>query len=86
MKCIRCKAEIKDYENDRFCRKCGYPVVKDTNMETFPLKTVFFDAEVTRTLYVNGRRIDRLLGFELKFKDGECSLLISADEEYKIKF
>ncbi len=86
MKCLKCGAEIKDYENDRYCRKCGYPVVKDTNMATFPLKTVFFDAEVTRTLYVNGRRIDRLLGFELKCEGNECSLLISADEEYKIKF
>lgn len=86
MKCIKCKAEIGDYENDRFCRKCGYPVVKDIDMKTFSLKTVFFDAEVTRTLYVNGRRIDRLLGFELKCEGDECSLIVSADEEYKIKF
>lgn len=86
MKCIKCKAEIKDYENDRFCRRCGYPVVKDTEMKIFPLETVFFDAKITRTLYVNDRRIDRLREFELKCKGGECSLLISADEEYKIKF
>lgn len=33
MKCLRCKEEIKDYENDRFCSKCGYPVDEDNEME-----------------------------------------------------
>lgn len=86
MKCIKCGAELKEYDNDKFCRKCGYPLDSDKGMRTFPLRTLYFDAETTKTLWVNGHKIDRLTAFEVKCNNRECSLVISADEEYKTVF
>lgn len=35
MKCPKCGTEIKEYEDDRFCRRCGYPIEKDVAMKSF---------------------------------------------------
>ena len=83
MKCPKCNAEIKEYEDNRYCSKCGYPIEKDVAMKSFGLETFHFEAGIPGGLWVNGRRIDRLRGFEMKCNNRECSLIISVDEEYK---
>lgn len=86
MKCIKCGSEIKNYEDDRFCSKCGYPIREEKGMQTLKLESLHFDAGIPGGLWINGRRIDRLLGFEMKCNNRECSLIVSADEEYKADF
>lgn len=79
MKCPKCKSEIKDYENDSFCSKCGFPVNAPVDDGKRKLQTIYFDAEL-KALYVNGIRMDRVNTFTLNCDTDKCSLLISKDE------
>lgn len=81
MKCPKCKSEIKSYENQRYCSKCGYPVNAPIDDKIRNLHTVHFDADLG-ALFVNGIRHDMVTAFSLVCEDGKCSLTVSGDERF----
>ncbi len=84
MKCIKCKAEIKDYENDRFCRKCGFPlkaVARDG--EITKLESIFLDVP-NGIMLVNGKEMNNVTAFSMVFKEGKYGLDIQFDKVYKV--
>lgn len=43
MKCPRCGNEVKEYEDEKYCSKCGFPINTPANDGHYPLHRVMFD-------------------------------------------
>ncbi len=82
MKCTKCHSEIKEYENNKYCGQCGYPVNVPISDGTNKLHSVYFDADLG-TLFVNGIRFEKVMSFSLMCNAGKSSLVVSRDEEFK---
>ena len=52
MKCPRCGNEVKEYENEKYCSKCGFPINTPANDGHCPLHRMMFDVDA-RALVVN---------------------------------
>ena len=42
MKCPRCGNEVKEYENEKYCSKCGFPINTPANDGHCPLHRMMF--------------------------------------------
>lgn len=64
MKCPRCGNEVKEYENEKYCSKCGFPINTPANDGHCPLHRMMFDVDA-RALVVNGTRYSTVKGFSM---------------------
>ena len=83
MKCLKCGAEIKDYENDKFCGKCGFPLkIAARDGKITKLESIFLDVQ-SGILLVNGKEIDNVTALNLVFDKGKYGLSVTRDEFFK---
>lgn len=83
MRCPQCGTESRIREGDKFCYKCGYPlkaVVKDG--EEADLKSFFLDIG-SGIMLVNGKEINNVTAFSLKFDGGKYGLCITHEDPYR---
>ena len=78
MKCPRCGNEVKEYEHEKYCSKCGFPINTPANDGHCPLHRMMFDVDA-RALVVNGTRYSTVKGFSMKGQPiiGETRFIIN---------
>lgn len=83
MKCLKCGAEVKESESDKFCEKCGFPlkiVARDEKITK--LESIFLDVQ-SGIMLVNGKEMDNVTAFNLVFDKGKYGLDIQFDKTFK---
>lgn len=83
MKCPRCGNEVKEYEDEKYCSKCGFPINTPANDGHYPLHRVMFDADA-KALVVNDIRYDTVRAFSMKCEERKCTLTVTRDEIFEV--
>lgn len=83
MKCPRCGNEVKEYEDEKYCSKCGFPINTPANDGHYPLRKVMFDADA-KALVVNDIRYDTVRAFSMKCEERKCTLTVTRDEIFEV--
>ena len=83
MRCPRCGTELRIMEEDKFCYECGFPLkITTKDGESVVLKSFFLDVD-SGVMYVNGKEINNVTAFSLKFEDGKYGLCITHEDPYE---
>lgn len=82
MKCPRCGNEVKEYEDEKYCAKCGFPINTPANDGHCPLHRMMFDVDA-RALVVNGTRYSTVKGFSMNCTEGKCTLTVTRDQIFE---
>ncbi len=85
MKCPRCGNEVKEYEDEKYCSKCGFPINTPANDGHYPLHRVMFDVDAM-ALVVNGIRYSTVKAFSMNCTERKCTLTVTKDEIFETQF